>query len=103
MKSGTDPCPQTYVSVSEPAGPRLRLVPPPSDALHPLTVPTEVDQAISVASRAYEILQRSGRRLHFAPDRAKGTVAIMQDLNGNPLDTLSGSQVLRLAGGGSLS
>jgi hypothetical protein len=103
MTSGTDHCPQTYGFAAEPPAPRLRLVPPPSDALYPPAVPTEVDQAISVASRAYDILQRSGRRLHFAPDRAEGTVAILQDLHGNPLDTLSGSQVLRIAGGGSLS
>jgi hypothetical protein len=95
------------MSVSGPASrrPLLRLVPPPEpeQASQP-TVPNEVSHAISVAWHACETLESSGQQLHFTLDRADGTVAaVLQDLHGNPLDTLSVSQVLRLAGGGSTS
>ena len=101
MRSATDSCTQQHMP-APPSVPHLRLVPPPPDPDPAPAVPAEVKHAISVASRAYEILQKSGRRLHFALDRAEGTVAVLQDLNGNSLDTVSCSQVLRLAGGGSL-
>ncbi len=67
-------------------------------------MPGEVNDAISVAWNACEALQTSGQRLHFTIDRADGTVgAVLEDLYGNQLDTLSIRQVLRLAGGGSTS
>lgn len=107
MKSGTDTGARRCTSVSGPAGrqPRLRLVPPPEpEPGTSLSVPNEVSDAISVAWRACETLQTSGQRLHFTVDRADGTfAAVLQDLHGNPLDTLSVDQVLRLAGGGSTS
>jgi hypothetical protein len=96
MRRDTDPCPERYMSVAQYAGPQLQMHP------EPMTVPVEVDHAISVAWVACEALQTSGHRLHFTIDRTNGTVdAVLQDLQGNPLDTLSVSQVLRLAGGGS--
>ncbi len=97
MKTGA----QRYMSVSRSDGPRLRLVPPlePEPAPSP-AVPTEVSHAISVAWRVSETLQTTGQQMHFTIDGADGTLAaVLQELHGNPLDTLSVDQVLRLAGG----
>jgi hypothetical protein len=95
MKSRTGLCAQRHKSVSLSVGAGSRLA--------PSTVPHEVNDAISVAADAYADLETSGRHLHFT-DFADGTVgAVLEDLYGNPLDTLSIRQVLRLAGGGSAS
>jgi hypothetical protein len=67
-------------------------------------IPPEVERAIVVASDAYEQLSATGHQIHFDFDRAAGGFAVeLQDLNGNPLSTLSGSEALQIAGGESLN
>lgn len=70
----------------------------------PQMPPPEVTQAISVASRAYEQLSATGQQLHFRVQGATGSLAVeLQDLDGNPLSTISASEALRIAGGESLN
>jgi hypothetical protein len=94
MKSRNHACARRHLSMSRSTGPAPR----------PIPVPGEVNEAISVAWEACEALEISGQHLHFTVDGARGTVgAVLEDLNGNQLDTLSIRQVLRLAGGGGAS
>jgi len=70
----------------------------------PDTPPPEVTRAIHVASRAYEQLSATGQQLHFRVQRPSGGLAVeLQDLDGNPLSTISASEALRIAGGESLN
>jgi hypothetical protein len=70
----------------------------------PASPPPEVAKAMAVASDAYDQLSATGHQIHFDFDRAGGGFAVeLQDLNGNPLSTLSGSDALQIAGGESLN
>jgi hypothetical protein len=73
-----------------------------SDNLLPDSPPPEIANAIAAASHAYEELSATGQQVHF--DDSEGAVAVeLQDLEGNPLSTLSASEALALADGGDLS
>ena len=66
----------------------------------PLSPPPEVTDAISAAADAYDRLEASGRQIQFTTDPATGRVsAQLQDLDGNPLSSLTPSQVLSIADG----
>ena len=70
----------------------------------PTSPPPEVAKAMAVASDAYDQLSATGHQIHFDFDRTGGGFAVeLQDLNGNPLSTLSGSEALQIAGGESLN
>jgi hypothetical protein len=70
----------------------------------PASPPPEVAKAMAVASDAYDQLSATGHQIHFDFNRAGGGFAAeLQDLNGNPLSTLSGSETLQIAGGESLN
>jgi hypothetical protein len=67
-------------------------------------IPPEVARAMKVASDAYDQLSATGHQIHFDLDLSGGGFAVeLQDLNGNPLSTLSGSEALQIAGGESLN
>ncbi|HTW11263.1 MAG TPA: hypothetical protein VME01_00855 [Solirubrobacteraceae bacterium] len=69
----------------------------------PPSPPPEVEEAISVASQAYEELSATGQQVHFEIDAPNRAVDVeLRDLHGNPLSTISASEALRIAGGGSL-
>jgi hypothetical protein len=73
-------------------------------SLRASNIPLEVERAIVIASDAYEQLSATGHQIHFDFDRADGGFAVeLQDLNGNQLSTLSGSDALQIAGGESLN
>ncbi len=62
--------------------------------------PPELSGAIATAASAYQTLQSTGRRLHFAIDAPTGRLSIeLHDLSGSALKTLNPSQVLAVAGG----
>jgi hypothetical protein len=70
----------------------------------PAAPPPELRGAIATAANAYEALQSSGRRLHFALDAPTGRLTIeLRDLTGNVLSTLNPSHVLAAADGNDLS
>jgi hypothetical protein len=72
-----------------------------SDNLLPESPPPEVARAIAAALDAYEELSATGQQIHF--DDSDGAVAVeLQDLDGNPLSTLSASEALQIADGGDL-
>jgi hypothetical protein len=74
------------------------------DSSFPATPPPEVTLAINRASDAYDRLNATGQQVHFIVDSPGGTVVVeLQDLDGNPLGTISGSDALRIAGGESLN
>ena len=74
------------------------------DASLPDSPPPEVTRAISAASHAYEQLSATGQQIHFAAAHPAGGVAVVvQDLDGNPLSTISVSKALRIASGESLN
>jgi hypothetical protein len=69
----------------------------------PASPPAELTEEFSVAARAYDELAADGRRLHFAVNRATGRVTVeVHDLSGKVLSTVSPSQALAVAAGGSL-
>ena len=55
-----------------------------------------------IAAHAYEALNASGHQIHFASDPV-GVAVLLQDLEGNPLSTLSASEALRIADGEDLN
>ncbi len=62
--------------------------------------PPELRGAIATAASAYQTLQSTGRRLHFAIDDPTGRLTIeLHDLSGNAIKTLNPSQALAVAGG----
>jgi hypothetical protein len=64
------------------------------------TPPDEVLDAIGVAARAADSLEQSGRRMQFSVDPPSGRVtAQVTDLSGAVLGSLTGAQVLAVAGG----
>jgi hypothetical protein len=66
----------------------------------PASPPDEVLDAIGVAAQAATALERSGRRLQFSADPPTGRVtAQVTDHSGTVLGSLTGAQVLALAGG----
>ena len=69
----------------------------------PASPPPELSDAIAAAAQAYDDLEASGRRLHFAVDPPTGRLSIeVHDLSGNVLSTLTPGEVLDVAGGGQL-
>jgi hypothetical protein len=67
-------------------------------------IPPDVEKAMAAALDAYDHLSATGHQIHFDFDLAGGGFAVeLQDLNGNPLSTLSGSEALQIAGGESLN
>ena len=65
----------------------------------PKSPPPEVARAIAAASDVYEELSATGQQIHFGFGSSRGTVAVeLQDLDGNPLSTLSASEALEFAG-----
>jgi hypothetical protein len=66
----------------------------------PKSPPPEVASALAVASDAYDQLSAAGHQIHFGFNQLGGRFAVeLQDLHGNPLSTLSGSDALQIAGG----
>jgi hypothetical protein len=66
--------------------------------------PAQVHHAISVAAASYQRLQASGRHLSFSLEQGSGALSVkLQDLSGNTVSTISGSDALRIAGGGNPS
>ena len=62
--------------------------------------PAELRAAIATAAAAYDRLEASGSRLHFALDEQSGTLTVeVHDLAGNVTSTISGDDTLRLAAG----
>jgi hypothetical protein len=62
--------------------------------------PAELHAAIAQAATAYDALEASGSRLHFALDSQTGTLTVeVHDLAGNVTSTISGTDTLRLAAG----
>jgi hypothetical protein len=73
-----------------------------SENLLPESPPPEIARAIAAASEAYDELSATGQQVHF--DDSEGAVAVeLQDLNGNPLSTLSASEALQIADGEDLN
>jgi hypothetical protein len=73
-----------------------------SNNLLPKSPPPEVESAIEAASHAYEDLGATGQQVHF--DDSEGAVVVeLQDLEGNPLSTLSASEALLIADGEELT
>jgi hypothetical protein len=69
-----------------------------SDNFLPDSPPPEVARAIAAASQVYQELNAHGQQIHFGYDGAEGVVtAELQDLDGNPLSTLSAGEALELA------
>jgi hypothetical protein len=69
----------------------------------PDSPPPGVLRAIAAAGAAYDRLEASGRRLHFAlaPDTGELTVVVL-DLEGTPVGTVPAHRVLDLAAGAPL-
>lgn len=62
--------------------------------------PAEVFDQIRAAAAAYERLLEGGRQIRFGISPATGQfTAELQDLNGNTVQPLSASDVLRIAAG----
>jgi hypothetical protein len=101
--------PVSSIAPVSPVGPASRAARPPAptraaDAVRvdtmPASPPDEVLDAIGVAAQAADALQRSGRRLQFSVDPSTGRVAAqVSDHSGTVLGTLTGAQVLAVAGG----
>lgn len=69
----------------------------------PLSPPPELDAEIAAAAQAHSDLEAAGQRLNFSLDPQSGKLKIeLQDLSGNTLSAVSPSQVLDIAGGGSV-
>ncbi len=67
----------------------------------PDSPPPEVHHAIAVASQSYQKLQGSGRQLSFSLDSGSGALTVkLKDLSGNHISSLSVSDALRIAAGG---
>jgi hypothetical protein len=65
----------------------------------PKSPPPEVAHEMAVALDAYDQLSAMGHQIHFGFKQAGGFAVELQDLHGNPLSTLSGSDALQIAGG----
>ena len=65
----------------------------------PESPPPEVAEEMAVALDAYDQLSAAGHQIHFGFKQAGGFAVELQDLHGNPLSTLSGSDALQIAGG----
>lgn len=71
--------------------------------LIPSTPPPEVHDAILVATRVYETLAATGRRLSFRIDDASGRVIVEANgVDGNVLFVVPPSRALEIAGGDGL-
>ena len=69
----------------------------------PSSPPPEVLDAIATASDSFDRLSAANRRLHFGIDQPGGRVTVqVHDTEGNVLGTLSPSQALEVAAGGTL-
>jgi hypothetical protein len=98
--------PAAPASRPAPAGPAAA----PADTTDSVTVdtmpsspPPEVLDAIASASQAYDRLAAVDRRLHFHVEQPSGRMSVqVQDTKGNVLGTLSPSQALEIAAGGTL-
>jgi len=71
--------------------------------LIPSTPPSEVHDAILVATRVYETLAATGRRLSFRIDDASGRVIVEANgVDGNVLLVVAPTRALEIAGGDGL-
>jgi hypothetical protein len=62
-------------------------------------IPAEVSDAIASASRAYDRLAASGQHVEFSTDPTSGALTINLQSESGEAQTLSPSDVLRIAGG----
>jgi hypothetical protein len=106
---GIDLTPIGSTSLTPPAGAAPRRARSAFDAATispgevPASPPPEVLEAATAAQSAYEQLHEQGRELRFDVDEDTGHVTVaVQDLDGNVLRTIPGSQLLDVATGAPL-